>query len=106
MDISAWLVSGALPAAIAALTCWWASRWAGIDRGGGSLVSESPLEANTSTPPASALTRRQRLAPAVLGLGWAIAVSVALIGQRRLAGDESSHWWPDEFWQRGYWWLL
>ncbi len=105
MDISAWLVSGALPAAIAALACWWASRLAGSNRGGRTDVSESPLEANASTP-ASGLTRRQRLAPPVLGLGWAVAVSVALIGQRWLTGDESSHWWPDEFWQRGYWWLL
>jgi len=105
MEISAWLVSGALPAAIAAGACWLSYWLAGRGHSAGSLAEPLPSESagavSTGEP-----GRRGRLAPAVLGLGWAVAVAAALIGQRQLAGDESSHWWPEDFWQRGYWWLL
>lgn len=83
MDSTAWWISAALPAAIAAVACWWAHR----------------LEAAGEPP-------RQRWAAAVLSLGWAIAVCAALFAQRITAGDESSWWWPADFWQRGYLGLL
>lgn len=106
MDISAWLVSGALPAAIAAGACWLSYWLAGTGHSAGSHAAE-PLPPESAGP---VLTeepgRRRRWAPAVLGLGWAVAVAAALIGQRQLAGDESPHWWPEDFWQRGYWWQL
>lgn len=111
MDISAWLVSGALPAAIAAGACWLSYWLAGSGCCAGAHAAE-PLPTESTGPEltgpdlAGASSRRGRLAPAVLGLGWAVAVAAALIGQRHLAGDESSHWWPEDFWQRGYWWLL
>jgi len=106
MDISAWLVSGALPAAIAAGACW-LSYWLGGRGGGAESHAAEPLPSESAgSVPTGEPSRRGRLAPAILGLGWAVAVAAALIGQRQLAGDESSHWWPEDFWQRGYWWLL
>lgn len=40
--------------------------------------------------------------PAVLGLGWSLAVFAGLIGWRIASGAESSLLWPEDFWQRGY----
>lgn len=110
MDISAWLVSGALPAVIAAAACWLSYRLAGKGDQAAAHAAEPLSTVSTgrelTEPELNGETSRQCLAPAVLGLGWAVAVAAALIGQRQLAGDESSHWWPEDFWQRGYWWLL
>lgn len=90
LDLTSWIVSAAVPAAIAALTgllaIWLRSRSANQD-------------ATDSTKRAVAL------GPLVLSLGWAAAVTAGLLGQRISQGQEGSHWWPDdfEFWQRGYW---
>lgn len=106
MDLSAWLVSGALPAAIAAAACWLSDRLAGRGRSAEPRAAEPDAPERAGPASTGTRSRRERPAPAVLGLGWAVAVAAALIGQRQLSGDESSHGWPADFWQRGYWWLL
>lgn len=89
MDSTAWLVSGLLPAAIAAISCLIASFLVG-GRGG----DDDPR------------SNRWHHATICLGLGWVVAVVAALYGQRIVAAEESSFWWSDEFWHRGFWGVL
>jgi hypothetical protein len=90
MDSIDWIVSAAVPAAIAAL----AGALSVL------LVVRSVEEESSSTAKTGL---RFSLAPIVLSLGWAAAVTAGLMGQR-LSDDETAlAWWPEEFWQQGYW---
>lgn len=100
MGMSVWMLSGLVPAIIAAAACWCAERLTRHD------TAERLAESEPAQAADSAATTRRGFAPAVLSLGWAAAVAAGLVGQRAFAGDESSFWWPEDFWQRGYWWLL
>jgi hypothetical protein len=92
LDLASWIVSAAVPLAIAALAGWLAI---------GLGVRPAADSGNLS----KANSRSGFAAPLVLSLGWAAAVTAGLIGQRISQGADGSHWWPEDydFWQRGYW---
>lgn len=89
LDLASWIVSAAVPLAIAALA--------------GCL--EIWLRVRPAEDDSEKMTSRPGFAPLVLSLGWAAAVTAGLVGQRISQGADGSHWWPDDydFWQRGYW---
>jgi len=101
MDPTDWLVSGLIPMLIALSACWLAGRLS--DRLGTAPSSELPvLHEPTARRTCCSVPWSSLLAPAVLGLGWSLAVLAGLVGWR-IAGDvETSFLWPEDFWQRGY----
>jgi hypothetical protein len=101
MDSTAWVVNGLIPMVIALSACWLAGR---LSAGSGTAPSsELPiLREPAARRTCCSVPWPSLLAPAVLGLGWSLAVLAGLIGWR-IAGDvESSFLWPEDFWQRGY----
>ncbi|HEV7280940.1 MAG TPA: hypothetical protein VGN57_12115 [Pirellulaceae bacterium] len=92
LDLASWIVSAAVPFGVAALAGCLAI-WLRARARAGSVEGEL-----AGTP-----TLSDFLAPFVLGLGWTVAVIAGLAGQRWQQGEPALSWWPEEFWQRGFW---
>lgn len=103
MDSTAWLVSGLVPMLIALSACWLAGRSSvGLGTCGSSDLPVLHEAGRTDRRGCCSVPWPQLLAPAILGLGWCLAVFAGLVGWRLASGAQSSLLWPEDFWQRGY----